>query len=83
MDGIEVGVGLEAAVLVAISAFGGGIFFRAGTDEEKATSNKKKLQFCYEAGDQMTSLCVYWNWVMQPKEARNQWCHKCQKHASS
>ena len=74
LDGIEAGVGLEAAIVVATSAVGGGIFFRAGTDAKKATSDKKKLQFCHEAGDQMTSLCVYWNWVSQHKEAHNQWC---------
>ena len=74
LDGVEAGVGLEAAIVVAASAVGGGIFFRAGTDAEKAASDKKKLQFCHEAGDQMTSLCVYWNWVSQHKEARNQWC---------
>ena len=74
LDGIEAGVGLEAAIVVATSAVGGGIFFRAGTDAEKAASDKKKLQFCHEAGDQMTCLCVYWNWVSQHKEARNQWC---------
>ena len=74
LDGIEAGIGLEAAIVVATSAVGGGIFFRAGTDAEKAASDKKKLQFCHEAGDQMTCLCVYWNWVSQRKEARNQWC---------
>ena len=74
LDGIEAGIGLEAAIVVAMSAVGGGIFFRAGTDVEKAASDKKKLQFCHEAGDQMTCLCVYWNWMSQHKEARNQWC---------
>ena len=74
LDGIEAGIGLEAAIVVATSAVGGGIFFRAGTDAEKAASDKKKLQFSHEAGDQMTCLCVYWNWVSQNKEARNQWC---------
>ena len=74
LDGIEAGVGLEAAIVAAMSTVGGGIFFRAGTDAEKAASDKKKLQFCHEAGDQMTCLHVYWHWISQPKETRNQWC---------
>ena len=76
LDGIEAGVGLEAAIVVATSTVGGGIFFRMGTDAEKAASDKKKLQFCHKAGDQMTCLHVYWHWISQPKEARNQWCIK-------
>ena len=74
LDGIEAGVGLEAAIVAAMSTVGGGIFFRAGTDAEKAVSDKKKLQFCHEAGDQMTCLRVYWHWISQPKEACKRWC---------
>ena len=75
LDGIEAGVGLEAAIVVAMSTVGGGIFFRVvGTDAEKATSDKKILQFCHDAGDQMTCLHVYWHWISQPKETHNQWC---------
>ena len=83
LDGIEAGVGLEAAIVVATSTVGGGIFFRVGTDAEKAASDKKKLQFCHEAGDQMTCLHVYWHWVSQPKEARNQWCFENSINAKS
>jgi len=83
LDGIETGVGLEAAIVVATSTVGSGIFFRAGTEVEKAASDKKKLQFCHEAGDQMTCLCVYWKWVFQPKEARNRWCFENSINAKS
>ena len=73
LDGIEEGVGLEAAILVAMSTVEYGIFYTVGSDAEKAASNKNKLQFCHEAGDQMTRLRVYWHWVSQREEAHNQW----------
>lgn len=83
LDGIEAGVGLEAAIVVAMSTVGGGVFFRAGTEAEKAASDKKKLQFCHEAGDQMSCLYVYCKWMSQHKEARNGWCFSNSINAKS
>ena len=74
LDGIDAGVGLEAAVAVTISSLAGNVFFRGGSDEMKSESDKKKTQFCHSAGDQMTSLLVYQNWVQQKKDQRTKWC---------
>lgn len=74
LDGIDAGVGLEAAVAVAISSLAGNVFFRGGTDEMKCESDKKKTQFCHPAGDQMTYLSAYQTWVEQKKDQRTKWC---------
>ena len=73
-DGIDAGIGLEAAIAVAISSLAGNVFFRGGTDEMKTESDKKKTQFCHPAGDQMTYLSAYQNWVQQKKDQRTKWC---------
>ncbi|XP_065904268.1 ATP-dependent RNA helicase DHX15 homolog [Dysidea avara] len=83
LDGCDDGIGLEAAVAVAMSATGGGVFFRAGTDAEKEASDKKKLQFCHEGGDQLTNLCVYWKWSSQDANKRNKWCYENSINAKS
>ena len=82
LDGCEAGIGLEAAVAVVMST-AGGIFFRVGTDAEKEASDKKKLQFCHEGGDQLTNLCVYWKWSSQSKDSRNKWCYENSINAKS
>ena len=74
LDGIDAGIGLEAAMAVAISSLAGNVFFRGGTDEMKSESDKKKTQFCHPAGDQMTYLSAYQNWVQQKKDQRTKWC---------
>ena len=74
LDGIDAGIGLEAAMAVAISSLAGNVFFRGGTNEMKSESDKKKTQFCHPAGDQMTSLLVYQNWMQQKKDQRTKWC---------
>ena len=70
--GAEAGIGHEAAISVAMSSCGGGIFF--WSDEVKEESDKKKIQFCHHGGDQMTNLNVYWKWAQEKKEDRNKWC---------
>ena len=73
-DAIQEGIGVEAAAAVAISVLAGSVFFRAGTDEMKKESDKKKVLFCHPAGDQMTYLSVYHQWLSQKRDVRNQWC---------
>lgn len=70
--GVDAGIGQEAAISVAMSSCGGAVFFRS--DEVKEESDRKKIQFCHPAGDQMTNLNVYWRWAQQKKEDRNKWC---------
>ena len=74
LDGIVAGVGYEAAITVAISSLGGNIFFRGGTEEMKAESDRKKIKFVHPGGDQLTSLVVYHEWSSQKKDQRNKWC---------
>jgi len=73
-DGINAGVGSEAAVSVAISMLAGSVFFRAGTDEMKQESDMQRITFLHPAGDQITYLQTYCEWSSQPKEHQNQWC---------
>ena len=73
-DAIQEGIGVEAAAAVGISVLAGSVFFRAGTDEMKKESDKKKILFCHPAGDQMTYLSVYHQWLLQKRDMRNQWC---------
>ena len=74
LDGIDAGIGYEAAVTVAISSLGGNIFFRGGTEEMKAESDRKKIKFVHPGGDQLTSLVVYHEWSSQRADERNKWC---------
>ena len=76
LDGIEEGVGYEAAVAVSVSSAGGTVFFRGGIDEMKKQSDQKRIQFLHKKGDQLTSLVVYKEWVAIEKSARNKWCAK-------
>ena len=74
LDAIEEGVGIEAAITVSASSLGGHVFFRGGTEDMKAESDRKKIRFTHPGGDQMTCLSVYKEWISVKKEARNQWC---------
>ena len=74
LDGVNIGLGTEALVSVALSSLAGQVFFRGGTDEMKEESDKLKLSFCHTMGDQMTNLSVYQCWHEQKKEDRTKWC---------
>jgi len=47
LDGCEAAIGSETAIAVAMSATSVA-FVRIGTDAEKETCDKKRLQFCHE-----------------------------------
>ena len=74
LDGIAADVGPEAAAVVAISSLAGSVFFRGGSDEMKSMSDRNKIQFCHSAGDQISYLSVYCEWLQQKRETRTQWC---------
>ena len=74
LDGIAAGVGPEAAAVVAISSLAGSVFFRGGTDEMKNESDLTKIQFCHLAGDRMSYLSIYYEWMQQKRDVRTQWC---------
>ena len=74
LDGIAAGVGPEAATVVAISSLAGSVFFRGGTNEMKSMSDRSKIQFCHSAGDQLSYLSVYYEWMQQKRDRRTQWC---------
>ena len=71
LDGINWGVGLEAAVSSAILTLAGSVFLRAGTDEMKQESDVKTITFCHPAGDQMTYLHTYFQWASQERANQN------------
>ena len=74
LDGINKGVGLEAAASAAISTLAGSVFFRAGTEEMKQESDMKTIAFCHHAGDQMTYLQTYFQWAAEERANQNKWC---------
>jgi HrpA-like RNA helicase len=74
LDGVSKEVGTEALISVALSSLSGQVFFRGGTDEMKEESDKKKLQFCHQLGDQMTNLSVYQCWQGVDKSQQRKWC---------
>ena len=74
LDAVAVGLGTEALISVALSSLAGQVFYRGGTDEMKDESDKKKLTFCHQMGDQITSLSVYKCWQEQERTQRNKWC---------
>ncbi len=74
LDGIKGEIGPEAAAVVAISSLAGNVFFRGGTEEMKREGDRKKIQFCHPAGDQISNLSVYHTWVQQRRDQRTQWC---------
>ncbi len=74
IDSIDKGVGTEGAAAVAISTLSGRVFFRPSKEELMSQSDHKKLPFCMEAGDQMTHLNTYYQWLIQEKNDRSKWC---------
>ncbi len=67
-------MGTEGAAAVAISTLSGRVFFRPSKEELMSQSDHKKLPFCMEAGDQMTHLNTYYQWLIQEKNDRSKWC---------
>ena len=75
-DGIDKGVGLEAATAVTISTLAGGVFFRAGNNEVKSESDMKTIQFSHPSGDQIAYLHTYYEWTIQKPNEQSRWCVK-------
>ena len=74
LDAIDKGVGMEAAAAVAVSTLAGRVFFRPVATESQEESDKKKLTFCQQSGDQMTYLHTYFEWSQQERVNQNKWC---------
>ena len=81
--GIDRGIPLESAIMAAVSTVGGSIFFRAGSEEEKKLSDRKKTRFCDEWGDIVTLVNVYREWDAIPKKYSNKWCMRHSINAKS
>jgi ATP-dependent RNA helicase DHX8/PRP22 len=72
---IEEGIGFDGLCTVAVSTATSGVFFRAGTDDEKETSDKHKLRFCHSKGDTITNLNVFQEWWnIETEKAKAKWC---------
>lgn len=83
LDAIDKGVGMEAAAAVAVSTLAGRVFFRPVATESQEESDKKKLTFCQQSGDQMTYLHTYFEWSLQPRKNQTQWCMENYVNAKS
>ncbi|KAI8520764.1 hypothetical protein Bbelb_005180 [Branchiostoma belcheri] len=74
LEGVNQGCGKEALLVAALASAAGSVYFRAGTEEEKATADRQKMKFCHEGGDLLSMLDVYRDWVAQSPTQRNKWC---------
>ncbi|CAH1229647.1 DHX8 [Branchiostoma lanceolatum] len=74
LEGVSQGCGKEALLVAALASAAGSVYFRAGTEEEKATADRQKMKFCHEGGDLLSMLDVYRDWVAQSTFQRNKWC---------
>ena len=83
LDAIDKGIGMEAAAAVAVSTLAGRVFFRPAATESQEESDKKKLTFCQQSGDQMTYLHTYFEWSLQSRKHQTQWCMENYVNAKS
>ncbi|XP_078618515.1 uncharacterized protein LOC144886044 [Branchiostoma floridae x Branchiostoma japonicum] len=74
LEGVNQGCGKEALLVAALASAAGSVYFRAGTEEEKATADRQKMKFCHEGGDLLSMLDVYRDWVAQTPAQRSKWC---------
>ncbi|KAJ7538665.1 hypothetical protein O6H91_11G058500 [Diphasiastrum complanatum] len=74
LDCIARGYGREGLALAALMSSFGTIFFRAGTEEEKARADRLKMKFCHPDSDLFTLLLVYKEWEMIPFKSKKRWC---------
>lgn len=72
-NGLELGVPIESLVVATCSS-AGGVFFRAGSPEEKKKADLKKIRFCHSGGDLLTVLNVYREWNAVHEKAKGKWC---------
>lgn len=72
-QGIDLDIPSEA-IVVASCCSQSGIFYRAGSLEDKKVADMKKLKFCHEGGDLLTMLSVYREWEKEPEKKKGQWC---------
>lgn len=71
--GIDLKVHSEA-IVVASCCSQSGIFYRAGSLEDKRDADMKKLKFCHDGGDLLTMLSVFREWEKVPEKKKGQWC---------
>lgn len=73
-NAVQKKIGLEAIIIAASCTVSGNLFYRAGTQEEKDTSDKLKIQFCHSKGDHFTFLNVFKRWHYVDEKEKRQWC---------
>lgn len=72
--GCDLDIAIESLVIAACCNQSG-IFFRAGTQEEKKAADLKKMKFCNLGGDLLTMLNVYREWDQIQENAKGRWCN--------
>lgn len=73
-NAIQKKIGLEAIIIAASCTVSGNLFYRAGTQEQKDTSDKLKIQFCHSKGDHFTFLNVFKRWHYVEEKEKRQLC---------
>lgn len=71
--GIDLNVPVET-IVIACCCNQSGIFFRAGSQEEKKNADLKKLRFCHFGGDLLSMLNVYREWDKINEKGKGKWC---------
>ncbi|KAL9956542.1 hypothetical protein ACROYT_G038030 [Oculina patagonica] len=74
-EGIDQGVGAEAAALATIATVSSSVFLRM--------ADRRKVGFCHSGGDLLTLLEVYRQYLKQPKGKRNKWAFDNNLNAKS
>ncbi|VDK68756.1 unnamed protein product [Litomosoides sigmodontis] len=73
LDSLEYNLVAETAVVCACIHVGS-LFHRGNKKEKFILADQKKLSFCEDSGDPMTSLAVFLQHIKTPKKRSNYWC---------
>jgi len=80
---LENDISFDAMVIAAVCSIGGSVFFRAGSEEDKQTSDRLKTRFCDRDGDLYTFLEVYKEWREVSDSGKSRWCVSNSMNAKS
>ncbi|KAM3727696.1 ATP-dependent RNA helicase DEAH12, chloroplastic [Dirofilaria immitis] len=75
LDSVQYDLVAEAAVVSAYIHVGS-LFYRGNNQNKFILADQKKLSFCEESGDPMTSLAVFHQYINTPRNRLKNWCFK-------
>ncbi|VDP13011.1 unnamed protein product, partial [Onchocerca flexuosa] len=73
LDSMEYNLVVETAVVCACVHVGS-LFHRGNNQNKFILADQKKLAFCEDSGDPMTSLVVFHQYIRTPKDRLKHWC---------